>query len=42
MQVIDQLGQRTDISFTGWKRNAPLPPATFRFAVPKGVDVIGG
>jgi outer membrane lipoprotein carrier protein len=42
MQVVDQLGQRTDISFTGWKRNAPLPAATFRFAVPKGVDVIGG
>lgn len=42
MQVVDQLGQRTDISFTDWKRNAPLPPATFRFAVPKGVDVIGG
>ena len=42
MQVVDQLGQRTDISFSGWKRNAPLPAATFRFAVPKGVDVIGG
>ena len=42
MQVVDQLGQRTDISFSDWKRNAPLPPATFRFTVPKGVDVIGG
>ena len=42
MQVVDQLGQRTDISFSDWKRNAPLPPQTFRFAVPKGVDVIGG
>lgn len=42
MQVVDQLGQRTDISFTDWKRNTPLPPATFRFSVPKGVDVIGG
>ncbi|TZF91305.1 outer membrane lipoprotein chaperone LolA [Cognatilysobacter lacus] len=42
MQVVDQLGQRTDISFSGWKRNAPVPAATFRFAVPKGVDVIGG
>jgi len=42
MQVVDQLGQRTEISFSDWKRNAPLPPATFRFAVPKGVDVIGG
>ncbi|AXK73578.1 outer membrane lipoprotein chaperone LolA [Lysobacter sp. TY2-98] len=42
MQVVDQLGQRTDISFSDWKRNAPLPPTTFRFTVPKGVDVIGG
>ncbi|GAB2519482.1 outer membrane lipoprotein chaperone LolA [Lysobacter humi (ex Lee et al. 2017)] len=42
MQVIDQLGQRTEISFAGWKRNAVLPPSTFRFAPPKGVDVIGG
>lgn len=41
MQVVDQLGQRTDIIFSGWKRNATLSPATFRFAVPKGVDVIG-
>ncbi|WP_133478738.1 outer membrane lipoprotein chaperone LolA [Cognatilysobacter segetis] len=42
MQVVDQLGQRTDISFSDWKRNASLPPQTFRFTVPKGVDVIGG
>ncbi|HEY4583812.1 MAG TPA: outer membrane lipoprotein chaperone LolA [Lysobacter sp.] len=42
MQVVDQLGQRTDIAFSGWKRNAALPAATFRFTPPKGVDVIGG
>lgn len=42
MQVVDQLGQRTEISFAGWKRNAALPAATFRFSPPKGVDVIGG
>lgn len=42
MQVVDQLGQRTDISFSAWKRNAALPAATFRFTPPKGVDVIGG
>lgn len=41
MQVVDQLGQRTDITFSGWKRNAMLPAATFKFAAPKGVDVIG-
>jgi outer membrane lipoprotein carrier protein len=42
MQVVDQLGQRTDIAFSGWKRNAALPATTFRFTPPKGVDVIGG
>lgn len=41
MQVVDQLGERTDILFSGWKRNSALAPATFRFSVPKGVDVIG-
>ena len=41
MQVVDQLGQRTDVSFSGWKRNISLPAATFRFTAPKGVDVIG-
>ncbi len=42
MQVVDQLGQRTDISFSGWKRNPALPAATFRYVPAKGVDVIGG
>lgn len=42
MQVVDQLGQRTDIAFSGWKRNPSLPSGTFRYTPPKGVDVIGG
>lgn len=42
MQVVDALGQRTEISFSGWKRNPAFPAATFRYAPPKGVDVIGG
>lgn len=42
MQVVDQLGQRTDIAFSGWKRNPSLPAATFRYVPAKGVDVIGG
>ena len=41
MQVVDALGQRTDLSFSGWKRNPTLPASTFRFVAPKGVDVIG-
>jgi outer membrane lipoprotein carrier protein len=42
MQVIDALGQRTEITFSGWKRNPAFAAGTFRFTPPKGVDVIGG
>ncbi|MDR0181801.1 outer membrane lipoprotein chaperone LolA [Lysobacter arvi] len=42
MQVVDNLGQRTEIEFTGWKRNPAFAADTFRYAPPKGVDVIGG
>lgn len=41
MEVIDALGQRTEISFSGWKRNPLFPRNTFRYSPPKGVDVIG-
>ena len=41
MHVIDALGQRTDIDFSGWKRNPAFPADTFRYTPPKGVDVIG-
>lgn len=42
MQVVDALGQRTEINFSGWKRNPAFPASTFRYTPPKGVDVIGG
>ena len=42
MRVIDALGQRTDIAFQGWKRNPKFAASTFRYAPPKGVDVVGG
>ena len=42
MDVIDTLGQRTEISFSDWKRNPAFPANTFRYTPPKGVDVIGG
>ncbi|UNK49961.1 outer membrane lipoprotein chaperone LolA [Lysobacter sp. S4-A87] len=42
MHVVDALGQRTEISFSGWKRNPAFSSGTFRFTPPKGVDVIGG
>ena len=42
MQVIDVLGQRTDISFSAWRRNPTFPASTFKYKPAKGVDVIGG
>jgi len=41
MQVVDALGQRTQITFSDWKRNPAFSKATFRYTPPKGVDVIG-
>ena len=42
MRVIDALGQRTEIAFQAWKRNPRFSTGTFRYAPPKGVDVVGG
>ena len=41
MQVVDNLGQRTVIDFTGWQRNPSFGKDVFRYSPPKGVDVIG-
>lgn len=41
MQVVDSLGQRTDIAFSGWKKNPAFAKGTFRFVPPEGVDVVG-
>lgn len=41
MVLRDNLGQRNQLSFTRWDRNAALAPALFAFAPPKGVDVVG-
>ncbi|MGH8031438.1 MAG: outer membrane lipoprotein chaperone LolA [Luteimonas sp.] len=41
MQVIDALGQRTEISFSGWKKNPSFSKDTFSFTPAKGVDVVG-
>lgn len=40
MELHDQLGQITLIRFSQIERNPKLPPGTFTFAPPKGVDVI--
>lgn len=42
MEYVDALGQRTTISFTGWKRNPSFGKGTFVYVPAKGVDVIGG
>jgi outer membrane lipoprotein carrier protein len=40
MQLIDSVGQRTNILFMGVKTNQPIDAAKFTFVVPKGADVI--
>lgn len=40
MELRDQFGQITVIRFADVERNPKLPPETFRFAPPKGADVI--
>lgn len=42
MEYVDALGQRTRISFSGWKRNPRFAKGTFSYVPAKGVDVIGG
>ena len=41
MQVIDALGQRTDLSFSAWKKNPAFAKSTFRYIPAEGVDVVG-
>ena len=40
MRLIDSVGQRTDILFSGVKANEPVPASKFKFDIPKGADVI--
>jgi outer membrane lipoprotein carrier protein len=37
----DQLGNTTEIDFSNWRRNPKIDASEFKFAPPKGVDVIG-
>ena len=41
MQVVDALGQKAQIKFSGWQRNPVFAKTTFQFTPPKGVDVVG-
>lgn len=40
MQLIDSVGQRTNILFMGVEMNQPLERAQFTFQIPEGADVI--
>ncbi|MET0807452.1 MAG: outer membrane lipoprotein carrier protein LolA, partial [Pseudoxanthomonas sp.] len=41
MDVVDAVGQKTRISFAGWKRNPAFAATTFKYAPARGVDVVG-
>jgi outer membrane lipoprotein carrier protein len=41
MQLVDKLGQRTELDFSDVAVNPKLDPELFRFVPPKGADVIG-
>lgn len=41
MEIVDALGQRTEIRFSDWKRNPAFARDTFRYTPPAGVDVVG-
>ena len=40
MQLIDSVGQRTNILFMSVKANEPIAASKFKFDIPKGADVI--
>ena len=40
LEIADSLGQRSVLTFSGWKGNIPLKAEGFRFQPPAGVDVI--
>jgi len=41
MELLDKLGQGTEIEFGKLRRNPVLDEKLFRFVPPKGADVIG-
>jgi len=41
MELIDKLGQSTEITFASARRNVKVDEAAFRFVPPNGADVIG-
>ena len=41
MQVVDLVGQKTEIRFGAWRRNPAFAAGTFQFTPGKDVDVVG-
>ena len=41
MQLVDKLGQGTELNFSDVVQNPKLAPALFEFTPPHGADVIG-
>jgi outer membrane lipoprotein carrier protein len=41
LEIVDAFGQKSMVRFTNVERNPKFPPDLFRFAPPKGADVIG-
>jgi outer membrane lipoprotein carrier protein len=41
LDIVDKLGQRSTLQFSGVQRNQPVDPSEVRFQPPPGVDVIG-
>jgi len=41
MELRDNFGQITRLAFSKMERNVRVPPETFRFTPPEGVDVVG-
>lgn len=41
MKVTDAVGQRTEVEFSGWKRNPAFAAGTFSYKPAAGVDVVG-
>lgn len=41
IELVDRLGQITNIRFSRFERNPKLPADTFQFTPPAGVDVVG-
>lgn len=39
--IVDKLGQRSTLEFSGVKRNAPVDASLTQFVLPEGVDLIG-